>query len=40
MVYPLRKIQYLTRMQYICEIEYEKVKQRSEFIENKSFATK
>ena len=36
MVYNL--IQQLTRMQYICEIEYEKVKQRIECIESKSFA--
>ena len=38
MVYNLNKIQQLTRMHQICEIEYEKVKQRSECIESKSFA--
>ena len=30
MVYPLKIIQQLTRMQQICEIEYEKVKQRTQ----------
>ena len=37
MVYKLNKIQQLTRMQQICVIEYQKVKQRSEGIETKSF---
>ena len=34
MVYKLYKIQQLTRMQQICEIEYEQVKQRSECIDH------
>ena len=38
MVYNLNKIQQLRIMQQICKIEYEKVKQRSERIESKSFA--